>query len=249
MKKYLAVAAVAGVVVAFGTVAAFAGKGVPVGPYQTLHREALHYVTATGESVPSTCSHLRWRPPIGTPGNDSPYDTNHRALLGTVCVPDATGSDYVDAYSNASLGLDKPVANMKNLSFDQKIPAVAHAGAPRISVELSNGLVAYLTPHPGGSGDDCAHSISDTWERLDVTGFKSNCTFYDSTGATYSANGVDSAWAVFAAAHPLLNVTATYYVADEPGRYRTDRLAMGTAFMYHYGDNSAFRCLNDEARC
>ena len=72
---------------------------------------------------------------------DSPLDADGRALVGT--LPDSNINTYVNAYSHASLHINKPVGSIKNLSYDFQSNETA-GGDPRISVIFTNGDVAYL---------------------------------------------------------------------------------------------------------
>lgn len=205
------------------------GNGIQVGEFRELRLEAA-----------SPASPIGWT----GEGGDSPIDTNSRALKTVV----ATG-EFTDAYSNASLDLDRLVGNVHNLSWDEKIrtDGTHGAGAPRISAVFSNGDVAFL------ASSTCAHPIavsSGTWQRADFTGFVNNCSFTVSgaTTGTYAANGTLSAWEVYAAAWPTQRVSYTFIVFDEPGFYRVDRVSLGRG-MYNYGLHRMVECFNDETRC
>jgi hypothetical protein len=174
-------------------------------------------------------------------GTDSPLDGNHQALLATVGSDNGPNPPYncAEAYSFRTGIEGLPVASVKNLSFDYlEADSAGHGGAPRISVLLRDALnnlhIAYLT----GTPDKCGTPISTSgWDRADFTGDTTlgACTFYDDAAVTYTSDGAQSAWAVFAAAHPDYTVTATtdsaspvgsFLVMDEAGTYHVDRLAM-----------------------
>ena len=69
------------------------------------------------------------------------------------------------------------------------------------------------------------------------------------TGGTYAADGTNSAWDVYAAAHPEQFVSRAYLIFDDPGTYRVDRLALGTDYLYNYSNTRGYPCQDSEARC
>jgi hypothetical protein len=175
-------------------------------------------------------------------GGDSPHDANARALR--LHVGDPNAGEYVAAYSQRSLHLAKDGEAMTNLSFEFKQSTHVGAGAPRISVELQNGDVAYLSAYY------CNHPFADGWGRADFTRFVTNCSFFVSgeTGGQYAADGTRSAWKVYTDAHPDQIVERAYFVADETGRYRIDRLSLGAGVMYTKGNRVGTFCPT-EASC
>ena len=180
-------------------------------------------------------------------GTDSALDPNTRALVGVV---DTGGC--VDAYTKASLNINRAVGTMKNLSFDFKSDEFV-GGDPRISVIFGNGDVAYL------SQDFCTNPIAvqgGLWSRSDFTGSNTTnsaaCSFYvtGTTGGIYTSTATQSAWAVYAAAFPLQSVAYDFFVLDFPdsaGVYHVDRLTMGTGFMFTYDNVHAVKCTSEAA--
>jgi hypothetical protein len=174
---------------------------------------------------------------------DSPLDSDSRALVGT--LPDSNINTYVNAYSHASLHINKSVGSIMNLSYDFQSDETA-GGDPRISVIFTNGDVAYL------NAQFCAQPLaasSNTWSRADFTGSttatSAPCSFGDSNGATYSSTATTSAWQAYVTAHPTQVVAQTIFVLDYPdatGRYAVDRISLGTGWMYHAYNNHADTC-------
>jgi hypothetical protein len=174
---------------------------------------------------------------------DSPLDADSRALVGL--LPDFNITTYVNAYTQASPHLNKPVGSIKNLSYDFQSNETA-GGDPRISVIFTNGDVAYL------NAQDCAQPLaasSYTWSRADFTGSTTTtsapCSFSDSKGGTYSSTATTSAWQAYVTANPTQVVAQTIFVLDYPatdGRYAVDRISLGTGWMYHAASNRADKC-------
>ena len=185
--------------------------------------------------------------------SDSPLDTDGRALVTFVPSP-PDGVSYADAYTKASLHINKSVGLIKNLSYDFASGEVV-GGDPRISVIFGNGDVAYLSP------DLCTQPIAvsgGTWSRSDFTGSNTSnsapCGFNvtGTTGGIYTSTATQSAWAVYAAANPTQVVSYDFVVWDYPsagptGTYKTDRISLGTGWMYHAYSNHADKCPTEAA--
>jgi len=173
----------------------------------------------------SGLDHARWNH-----GSDSPGDGNHRRLHAVVGHDTDTTDQqysYLSFYSRASLALNKPADTVSNLSFDFNEDGHVGAGAPRISVEVSNGDILYL------AGFYCNHPTSDpNWGRADFTGFTSDCTIWDTQGHQFAADGTHTAWQVYLAGHPGAQVNRTYVVLDEEGTYNLDKISLGTGRTY-----------------
>jgi hypothetical protein len=175
-------------------------------------------------------------------GTDSPLDGNHQALLATVGSDNGANPPYncAEAYSFRTQIEGKTLDQVRNLSFDYlAADSAGHGGAPRISVLMRDGtpennlVIAYLT----GTPDKCGVPIDASgWDRADFTGqTDAGCTFNDSNGFIATSDGVQSAWDVYAAAHPTYKVidatdpvapVGAFLVMDEPGTYHVDRLAI-----------------------
>ena len=186
-----------------------------------------------------------------TSDGDSPLDSNARGYVFDVAgTPNGCGELYSRKAGNT--GLNKAVGNVHNLSFDFSESGHVGAGAPRLSVQFANGDVAYLAAFY------CNQPLAvsgNTWGRADFTGSttanSAPCTIFVSgtTGGTYSSNSTDSAWAVYAAAHPEQVVTQVYLVGDENGHYAVDRVSFGAGYMYDKSNTRGVYCGQDETRC
>lgn len=212
--------------------------GAVVGKFQRMRFE-----TSNGAT-------LRWV----TTANDSPTDANQRALK-LVLRPNAPGcSDqhlgacsFGRAFSNASNNRRTPVADQMNLSWDFAASNPVTA-SERMNVFFVNGDVAFL------NSVLCSHPIASsggTWLRSDFTGFKNNCEIdvVGDTGGTYTANGTDSAWAVYVALHPNQVVTIRHLLVDSGAapaegvsKYRFDRISLGAGKMYTSSATTAVSC-------
>jgi len=227
-----------GLVVSASTAAqaAPASSTTTVGAYQQLRLE--RFGTGTTMSWQNTA--------------DSPLDTNTRALKTHVATdPDTSDATYyyADAYTRASIHLNKPVGAIHNLSFDYKT-GQAGGGAPRISVIFGNGDVGYA------SAEYCAQPIATsggTWTRADFTGSNTSmsapCSFLvtGTTGGTYSSDASSSAWDSYVAAHPSQVVLQTFMVWDVAGDYTVDRLSLGTGFMFTKDNTHPSKCTTEAA--
>jgi hypothetical protein len=187
-------------------------------------------------------------------GQDSPGDSNRRALVVHTPGTDLSAYDYTEVYSNAALNINRPASQIHNLSFDAYAPAL-QGGSPRIDVFFVDPLADgsdYLSVDAGNCQQALASS-GGTWVRADATGRKSaGCTIYTSGGTPYSSDGTSSAWANLLAANPGAQVSYTFMVFDQPTgntgiNYRVDRIALGTGKMYNAG-NSPINC-GSEAAC
>lgn len=184
-------------------------------------------------------------------GNDSPLDSNSKALVVHTPSADPAAQNYTEVYSAASLNINKPVEQIKNLSFDA-FAASLRGGSPRINVFFASTLTdgsSYVAIDAG----NCQQALSSTWVRADATGRKAaGCTIYTSAGTAYTSDGTNSAWANFVAANPGTVVSYTFMVFDIPtgsdtlGDYRVDRIALGTARFYNES-NYAVNCYSEGA--
>jgi len=87
---------------------------------------------------------------------DSPLDTNGRALVGT--LPDNNINTYVNAYSQASRHINKPVASIKNLSYD--FQADKTAGDAKATSE-DNATAGAKTTEQAATGDILKSATDD----------------------------------------------------------------------------------------
>jgi hypothetical protein len=180
---------------------------------------------------------------------DSPLDTNSKAYVFDV-APGGCGLLY--SRKASVTGLNTTVGNVHNLSFDFKESAHLGAGAPRISVQFANGDIGYL------AASYCNQPLAvsgGTWGRADFTGStlsnSAPCELQvtGTTGGNYDSTTTQSAWDVYAAAHPSQVVSTTYLVGDEEGHYVIDRLTLGAGFMYDKSNTVGVSCQQDETRC
>ena len=190
-----------------------------------------------------------WR----TVPQDSPLDANGKALVVTVATdPDTSDSNYyyADAYTRASLHINKAVGNVKNLSFDFQSNQTT-GGVPRISLVFGNGDIGYM------AADRCAQPLAisgGTWSRADWTGANlSNAALchFDVTGTTggdYMSTSTQSAWQVYVAANPAQVLVQDYLVWDEPGTWTIDRVSLGTGFQFNNDNTHGIKCTT-EASC
>jgi hypothetical protein len=164
-----------------------------------------------------------------SPRVDSPRDANTARLALSVLMQD--GDDYAGAQGHCTGIEGQLVGNVKNLSFDFENttanPVHIGAGAPRYSVEIDS---------TGGSVTDTVAYLSayycqavlpeDTrWSRADWTGrTQAGCSIFVGS-EQFTSDGVKSAWALMAAAHPSWAVVQAYLVMDEEGTAFVDRLA------------------------
>ena len=194
------------------------------------------------DSTPSDCGSIAWKD-VGTNGDDSPIDSNDRALVAEVC-----DGDFAEAYTRRSLR-DRDLDTLKNVSFDYKTSTITGAGQVYIFLYLKDGTVLYLDPA------HCSKPISSTWSRADFTGETDagDCTIYDSAGTAYTSDGTRSALEVFSDANPDAVVSITDLVFsgfDDPSHtYIVDRIALGTNRLFNYSNLLAVNCKNLEARC
>lgn len=241
MRNTLVAALAAALALTLAGVAHAEGGGVPVHPRGVLHLSGARHDIVSGDQVGDQVVRIRWTTRFG----DSPIDAaNGSALRVKVPFPVDVFYYTADAHSIASVELNRPVEDMQNLSFDFRQTDHNGSRSPRITVQLSDGTVAYL------AGYNCAHTLQSlpAWARADFTGRrKADCGFYDGSGFFYASDGVSTAWDVFAAAHPDANVTAAFLVFDEPGRYTVDRVALGTMRMYNRSSDRAVVCDTERA--
>ncbi len=110
-------------------------------------------------------------------------------------------------------------------SFKAATGTVNSGGSPRFSLELSNGVVVYLDPA------HCSVVAGSGWEFADFTGAVSDCTIYDSTGASYTSDLAGTAWSKVVSAYPGVTVYFLYLIQDATaGANYVDRIKLDNAF-------------------
>ena len=160
--------------------------------------------------------------------SDSPKDAGHQRVK--LAVAEQTGDDYVVVVAPRS-GVRGPIDEVGHLGFDVLTRTYVGAGAPRISVDIdTNGdgeadFYAYL------SAQHCKRNYAGSdWARANFTDRKAvGCAYLHERahGTPYESTGTQSAWDVFAAAHPGAEVLSAYMVQDEVGQAFVDRIVIG----------------------
>lgn len=119
-------------------------------------------------------------------------------------------------------------------SFLAASTTVNAGGSPRFSLLLdSDGdgdfdgddVVVYLDPaHCGDTG-------LDGWVESDFTGDATDCTIYDSTGASYTSDADGTAWSKLVAAYPDAKVWFLFLIQDVTvGTNYVDRIKLDSSF-------------------
>lgn len=231
--------AVAGLVGIAASPAVAEGNGSPVNNYNRLNLGGPY----NDDTSPAGCGSIVFGD-VGTNGDDSPLDTNDRAITATVC-----NGDFAEAYTNASLNINRPVGQVKNISFDFQTASIPGAGLVQIVLITTTGHYLYLDPQycqrPIGSG-----FIS----RADFTGTTAlgACTFYEDGATPYTSDGTQSALKVYQAANPTANISYSFmgfFAVGADHTFVVDRVALGTNRSYGYRTTSAFGCKFNESRC
>ncbi|HET6819148.1 MAG TPA: hypothetical protein VFH98_01185 [Candidatus Limnocylindria bacterium] len=181
-----------------------------------------------------------------TMGNDSPTEADSR-FLRIVLDP----GEYVAAFSNRSLNLNKPAGLVKNLSFNYRATNPDLIGQ-RISVIFVNGDIGYLDSHY------CHRDIAvsgGAWQRSDFTGWRSaDCSFYvtGTTGGQYFGTASSSAWAAYVAANPGQQVAYTFFIEENAGAstgtFDVDDITIGSGKLYTRRNLPSKSC-DTEASC
>lgn len=117
-------------------------------------------------------------------------------------------------------------------SFLADVGTVNTGGSPRFSLELdtdADGLdsdvVVYLDPA------HCSDPVAGGWREADFTGDKTNCTIFDSTGASYTSDADGTAWSKVVEAYPDAKVWFLYLIQDATvGANYVDRIMLDSAF-------------------
>ena len=180
--------------------------------------------------------------------NDSPLDENHARLK--LNVPSQTGNDYAGAFANGTGLGHRRVADVRNLSFDFLLGPDDTGGGVRFSIPIDENNDGVQEAFLFAAARDCAEPILDSdWQRADFTGRTSvGCTIYYEKGV-YTSTGTQSAWGVFAAAHPTYRIArqseqVALVVLDEAGTVFLDRIAMQRHMFVKagFGENAITHC-------
>jgi hypothetical protein len=198
---------------------------------------------------------IRWqggRDDTGAFFDDSPLDSNHSRLnihvvndgdTSPTCDPNDPVTtncnyDYAGAYANGTGLPGQLLGNVRNLSFDYLLVNGTGSGV---------GIRVPIDENGDGAWDSfafvdtrgCSEAIPGSdWRRLDVTGITTAgaCTLY--ADVAYTSDGVNSAWDLFAAAHPTWKVatdTPAFLILDEEGTVLVDRVAFQNHMFVKYG--------------
>jgi hypothetical protein len=195
---------------------------------------------------PADCSTASWQD-VGNNGDDSPIDSNDRALVAEVC-----DTEFGEAYSSHSLNVKTMISRIRNISFDYQTDTVTGAGQVYILLVLADGNYLFLDPA------HCSRPIgSGFWSRADFTGTTAldACTVYDVNSVPYTSDGTHNALQVYALTNGDTSVSiADFGFFDYPGAdpshtYVFDRIALGTNRLYNYSNTRAFGCSYNESRC
>ncbi|MDQ2933115.1 MAG: hypothetical protein M3Q80_01920 [bacterium] len=121
-------------------------------------------------------------------------------------------------------------------SFLAASTTVNSGGSPRFSLELdvnadgtfdttTGDVVIYLDP------THCSVLATSGWMQADFTGAVTNCTIYDSTGASYTSDTDGTAWSKIVAAYPVAKIWFLYLIQDATtGTNYVDRIKLDSAF-------------------
>ena len=180
--------------------------------------------------------------------SDSPADTDHGRLK--LAVAEQDGDDYALAWADGTGVRGKAVTAVRNLSFDFLTTTYVGAGAPRISVDLDiDGDTDYDQSAFLAAFHCQAPYAASNWARADFTGrTTAGCSIF--VGAEqFTSDGVSSAWALMAAAHPNWTVLDAYVVMDEIGQSFIDRLAFQRHMFTRggHGTDSIKECMTEAA--
>jgi hypothetical protein len=121
-------------------------------------------------------------------------------------------------------------------SFLAASTTVNSGGSPRFSLLLdvdANGVfdtdagdvVVYLDPA------HCSNLAESGWLDADFTGDTTDCTIYDSTGASYTSDETGTAWSKVVAAYPTAKVWYLFLIQDATtGTNYVDRIKLDSSF-------------------
>jgi hypothetical protein len=200
-----------------------------------------------------------------SPRIDSPRDPNKSRLA--VHVLSQSGDDFAGAFNDCTGIEGRTLPQVRNLSFDflnqSTNPVHIGNGSPAIRVLIdtnNNGAfdsgvdeVATLAAFFCG-GPVAVLPENTAWSRADFTGRTApGCDVWlNSNGVTpaASSDGVNSAWANFAAANPTWKVISAFFILDEVGTAFIDRLAFHNRMFIQAGSGSnAVKNCPSESSC
>lgn len=138
---------------------------------------------------------------------------------------------------------DQNLSDVKKVRASWLLTGTNSGGSPRFSLELDvdangtfdcpelgpcvNDVIVYLDPAhcsdpaPSGGG----------WVKSNFTGDRTNCTIFDSTGASYTSDSSGTAWSKLVAAYPTAKVWFMFLIQDaSSGTNNVDRIKLDSAF-------------------
>jgi hypothetical protein len=156
-------------------------------------------------------------------GGDAPDSPRRKALH---IVTDANPNDSGDAsYAGVvpqHIGIrNKLLKNVTALRFDSTT-ADDTAGAPRLSVKVSDGTWLYLSAY------HCNSDLNGKWSRSNFLANDADCTIYDSAGNSYVSDSSSTAWAKVLGKYGDQKLRQVFLVVDEgPKNVFIDDIALG----------------------
>jgi hypothetical protein len=138
---------------------------------------------------------------------------------------------------------DQKLSDVKKVQASWLLTGATNlGGSPRFSLELDvnadgvfdcdlgpcvNDVVAY--PDPAWCSDPAPSGGG--WVESDFTGDRTNCTIFDSTGASYTSDSSGTAWSKLVAAYPTAKVWFMFLIQDaSTGTNYVDRIKLDSAF-------------------
>ena len=137
---------------------------------------------------------------------------------------------------------DHKLSDVKKVQASWHLDGVNGGGSPRFSLELDVNADGAFDCEPGPCVNDVVvypdpATCSDPapsgggWVESDFTGDKTNCTIFDSTGASYSSDAAGKAWSKLVAAYPNAKVWFMFLIQDaSTGDNYVDRIKLDSAF-------------------
>jgi hypothetical protein len=181
----------------------------------------------TSSNTKSSCSYIKAVNERKSGGSDSPKDTNWNDFQAHICT-----GDYIEIYTQASLNLDTPLADVKNVGFDYVNADIQGAGQVYIALEMNNGDTLFLDP------TYCSTAIGTSgWSIADFSSPGVGCTIYVNGTVPVSSTAGESALQVYADQNPGVVVNSSYMIVSAAPAEHTihlDRIMLGTGWSYDY---------------
>jgi hypothetical protein len=137
---------------------------------------------------------------------------------------------------------DHKLSDVTKVQASWKLEGTNLGGSPRFSLELDADADGTFDCEPGPCVEDVvvfldpAHCSDPApsgggWVVSDFTGDKTDCTIFDSTGASYSSDADGTAWSKLVAAYPDARVWFMFLIQDATtGVNYVDRIKLDSAF-------------------